>query len=39
MEKCLYDGFWTLGTGNSLPDYMPVDNYITVLETGIEVAG
>ena len=39
IEKCFYDGFWTLGTGNSLPDYMPVENYITVLETGLEVIG
>ena len=39
IEQCFNDGFWTLGTGNSLPDYMPVDNYITVLETGLEVVG
>ncbi len=39
IEQCFYDGFWTLGTGNSLPDYMPVENYITVLETGLEVIG
>jgi uroporphyrinogen decarboxylase len=39
IEQCFYDGFWALGTGNSLPDYMPVDNYITVLETGLEVVG
>jgi len=39
IEQCYYDGYWTLGTGNSLTDYMPVENYITVLETGIEVIG
>jgi uroporphyrinogen decarboxylase len=39
IEECYADGYWTLGTGNSLTDYMPVDNYITILETGIEVIG
>lgn len=39
IEQCFDDGYWALGTGNSLPDYMPVDNYITVLETGLEVIG
>ena len=40
IEQCFNgDGYWALGTGNSLTDYMPVDNYITVLETGIEVTG
>ena len=39
IEKCYYDGYWALGTGNSLTDYMPVENYITVLETGVEVIG
>ena len=39
IEKCFADGYWTLGTGNSLTDYMPVENYITVLETAIEVIG
>ncbi len=39
IEECFSDGYWALGTGNSLTDYMPVENYITVLETGLEVAG
>lgn len=39
IEDCFYDGHWALGTGNSLPDFMPVENYITVLETGLEVIG
>jgi len=39
IEQCFDDGYWALGTGNSLTDYMPVENYITVLETGLEVAG
>lgn len=39
IEDCFSDGFWALGTGNSLTDYMPVENYLTVLKTGIEVCG
>ncbi|MGQ9455938.1 MAG: uroporphyrinogen decarboxylase family protein [Armatimonadota bacterium] len=39
IEKCFYDGWWALGTGNSLTDYMPVENYIAVLEEGIKVVG
>jgi len=39
IEQCFADGHWTLGTGNSLTDYMPLDNYLTVLEEGIRVAG
>ncbi|HBQ63433.1 MAG TPA: hypothetical protein DD727_00600 [Clostridiales bacterium] len=39
IEKCFYDGHWALGTGNSLTNYMPVENYITVLETAIEITG
>ena len=35
IEECFYDGFWALGTGNSLTDYMPVENYIAVLEEGM----
>jgi uroporphyrinogen decarboxylase len=37
IEECWSDGYWALGTGNSLTDYMPLENYITVLETGLEV--
>lgn len=39
IEDCFYDGYWALGTGNSLTDYMPVENYITVLEEGLRVGG
>ncbi|MGB9619680.1 MAG: uroporphyrinogen decarboxylase family protein [Armatimonadota bacterium] len=39
IEECFADGFWALGTGNSLTDYMPVENYIAVLEEGIRVTG
>lgn len=37
IEECFYDGYWALGTGNSLTNYMPVENYIAVLEEGIDV--
>ena len=33
-EVCYADGFWALGTGNSLTDYMPVENYLIVLDEG-----
>ncbi len=39
IEQCFSDGYWALGTGNSLTDYMPVENYIAVLEEGMAVAG
>ncbi|GAH43899.1 unnamed protein product [marine sediment metagenome] len=30
-----YPGF-AFGTGNSIPDYMPVENYIVMIETARE---
>lgn len=40
IERCFaQDGFWTLGTGNSLTDYMPVEHYLWVLDEGVKVAG
>ncbi|MBM4048985.1 MAG: hypothetical protein FJ279_28115 [Planctomycetes bacterium] len=39
IAECFHDGHWALGTGNSLTDYMPVQNYLTVLEEGLKVAG
>jgi uroporphyrinogen decarboxylase len=39
IEQCFSDGYWALGTGNSLTDYMPVANYLAVLEEGLRVAG
>ena len=35
IDECFGDGHWALGTGNSLTDYMPVENYITALEEGM----
>ena len=39
IEQCFADGWWAMGTGNSLTDYMPVQNYITLLEEAVNVAG
>ncbi len=36
-EACFTDGFWALGTGNSLTDYMPVNNYLIVLDEGMKI--
>ena len=36
IEKCFADGCWAMGTGNSLTDYMPVGNYLTVLDEGMK---
>jgi len=32
VEQCFADGYWAIGTGNSLTDYMPVENYLIVLD-------
>jgi len=37
VEACFADGFWALGTGNSLTDYMPVSQYLIVLDEGSKV--
>ncbi len=40
IEACFAeDGHWAMGTGNSLTDYMPVENYLTVLEEARSIAG
>lgn len=39
IEECFSDGYWALGTGNSLTDYMPVENYLTVLDEAGRVCG
>ncbi len=36
-EICFADGFWALGTGNSLTDYMPVANYLIVLDEASKI--
>lgn len=38
IEQCFAaDGWWALGTGNSLTDYMPVRNYLIALDEGLKV--
>ncbi len=32
IDACFADGFYALGTGNSLTDYMPVQNYLLALD-------
>jgi uroporphyrinogen decarboxylase len=39
VEQCFADGYWALGSGNSLTDYMPVENYLIVLDEGRKAAG
>lgn len=40
IEQCFAaDGWYALGTGNSLTDYMPVENYLIALDEGRRVAG
>ena len=38
IERCFADGFYALGTGNSLTDYMPVARYRIVLEEGMRAS-
>ena len=34
IDKCASGGSWALGTGNSVANYVPVDNYLAMLEEG-----
>jgi uroporphyrinogen decarboxylase len=34
IGECGKDGGYALGSGNSIADYVPTDNYLTMLETG-----
>lgn len=39
VEKCWGKGkYWALGTGNSLADYIPLENYLVVLDEGEKTA-
>jgi uroporphyrinogen decarboxylase len=37
IERCFADGYYALGTGNSLTNYMPVSNYLIALDEGRKV--
>ena len=39
VKECFYDGYWAMGTGNSLTNYMPVENYMIVLDEAMKVGG
>ena len=34
IEKCSPGGGWALGTGNSVPSYVPTNNFLAMLEEG-----
>ena len=36
-EACFADGFWAMGTGNSLTNYMPVENYMVVVDESMAI--
>ena len=37
MEECMPGGGWALGSGNSLANYVPVQNYLAMLDVGWEL--
>jgi len=34
ISKCAPGGGWALGTGNSVANYVPVNNFLTMMEQG-----
>jgi uroporphyrinogen decarboxylase len=36
LERAESRGGYALGTGNSVPDYVPVENYCALLKAGLE---
>lgn len=34
IDKCSPGGGWALGTGNSVPNYVPINNFLAMLEEG-----
>jgi hypothetical protein len=34
LDKCLPGGGYCLGTGNSVTNYIPVDNYLAMIDEG-----
>lgn len=37
-EVCFADGYWAFGTGNSLTDYLPVENYLICVDESLRIA-
>jgi len=38
VEKCFSDGYWAFGTGNSMANYIPVENYLVAHDEAMKVA-
>lgn len=36
LDRCMPRGRYALGAGNSVANYVPVENYLTMLETGLK---
>jgi len=34
IQECVPGGGWALGSGNSIPNYVPVENYLAMLDEG-----
>ncbi len=39
LEKCAPGGGYLLGSGNSVANYIPVDNYLAMLDEGVRYSG
>jgi len=39
LDVCMDKGRFALGSGNSITNYIPVENYLTMLETGLDWNG
>lgn len=39
IQKCQGHGGFAIGTGNSIPDYVPTENYLTMIEVVRELRG
>ncbi|MCC6444781.1 MAG: hypothetical protein IT210_15140 [Armatimonadetes bacterium] len=35
LDACMPGGGYALGSGNSIPDYIPMENYLTMLDEGL----
>ncbi len=35
MDKCRKDGRFAIGAGNSIPSYIPVENYLTMFDVAL----
>jgi uroporphyrinogen decarboxylase len=35
MDNCMLEGKFALGSGNSIPNYIPIKNYLTMLDAAL----